>query len=359
MRISGGHDSRAKHEYASTTSALSGIITEAAVRTWKGVAERSDLSFDDVRRRVDEMARWLIAELSPASARATVIAPPQIAREYVDMFRSALLGLLATARVVNGREVVLALTKLEELTVAWKQTSRGRFLSRLTGAESADAVVAIAHDIRSPLTSIVILVDSLRRWPAVVADPVRGRQLSIIHGAARGLSSLADDLIDSARREQLSLGQACPFSVTETMEAVVEILLPVCEERALDLRVRRPEVDGRIGHAAALHRILLNLASNALRCTDAGYVSIACVEVSETSLEFSVTDTGVGLPADVLDGLASGFTQNGPTLRFSRAGLGLATVRSLLAAMGSTLGVESEEGRGTRFFFRLEMPPVV
>jgi signal transduction histidine kinase len=340
------------------TSALTGAIKEAAVRTWKAVAVRSDLSFDDVRRRIDDMARWLIAELSPASARPAV-APPQIAREYVDLFRSALLGQLATARVVNGREVVLALTKLDELTATWKQTSRGQFLSRLTGAESADAVVAIAHDIRSPLTSIVLLVDSLRRWPAVVADPVRGRQLSIIHGAARGLSSLADDLIDSARREQLSMGPAGPFSVTETMEAVVEILLPMCEERALSLRVQRPTVDARIGHAAALHRILLNLVSNALRCTDAGYVSIECVEVSETTLEFSVTDTGVGISPDMLNGLTSGFSQNGPMLRFSRAGLGLATVRSLLAAMDSTLGVQSEEGHGTRFFFRLEMPPIV
>jgi signal transduction histidine kinase len=312
-----------------------------------------------VRQQLDEVARWMTAQLAPRDGPAPSPAPlPIIAREYVDMLRSALLAQLDAAPVLDGREVVRALRTLEDLSRAWKKTDRGRFISRLTGADSADAVVAIAHDIRSPLTSILILVDSLRRAHSIAGDPIRDRQLGIIHGAARGLSTLADDLIDAARGEQLLVGPAAPFSVAETMAAVADILQPVCEERSLPLHLHPPTVDGRIGHAEALHRILLNLASNALRSTESGFVSIACVELSATTVEFSVVDTGVGIPPHVLETLTDGFTDDGLALRFSRAGLGLAIVRALLSAMDGGLGVETNAGGGTRFFFRLELPPV-
>lgn len=337
---------------------LAQAIAEATRRTSARIAESTRRSTDEVRRQLDDVERWLTAALTPGSAPAAAAAPPVIAREYVDMLRTAILVQLGTARSLDGRDVVRALEKLEELTHAWKKTDRGRFMSRLTGAESADAVIAIAHDIRSPLTSILILVDSLRRARAVAGDPMRDRQLAIIHGATRGLSALADDLIDAARGEELLVGPAAPFSVAETMSSVAEILQPVCEERSLPLNLHPPLIDGRLGHAAALHRILLNLASNALRCTEAGFVSITGVDVSPTTVEFSVVDTGVGIPPRVLDTLVDGFTCDELSVRFSRAGLGLAIVRALLLAMDSTLGVETTPGRGTRFFFRLELPPV-
>ena len=346
------------NERRPSASPLMRVIAEAALRTSAMVADSTGRSTDEVRRQLDDVVQWLTAQPALNGARAHSLAPPVIAREYVDMLRTAVLAQLASAQVLDGREVVQMLRKLEELTHSWKQTDRGRFMSRLTGAESADAVIAIAHDIRSPLTSILILVDSLRRARGIAGDPIRDRQLSIIHGAARGLSALADDLIDAARGEQLLVGPAAPFSVTETIAAVADILRPICEERALPLNLHLPKVDGRIGHAAALHRILLNLGSNALRWTESGSVSIATVELSATTVEFAVVDTGVGMPPNVLDTLADGLTHDALSVRFSRAGLGLAIVRALLAEMDSTLEVETTSGRGTRAFFRLELPPV-
>jgi signal transduction histidine kinase len=355
---SSGRRSPFPHVYAMPTSPLAWAIAEAAARTSATVAASTRRPTDEVRRRLDDVVHWLTAQTAPHGAPTDLATPPVIAREYVDLLRSALLSHLASIPVLDGQEVVAVLQKLEELTQGWRKTDRGRFMSRLTGAEAADAVVAIAHDIRSPLTSILILVDSLRRAPGVAGDPARSRQLAIIHGAARGLNGLAEDMIDAARGEELSVGPAVPFSVSETIEAVADILRPISEERSLPLHLYPPQVDARIGHPAALHRILLNLASNALRCTETGFVSISSVELTTTKVEFSVIDTGAGIPANVLDSLAGGFIDNGLSVRFSRTGLGLAIVRALLSAMGSTLEVESRPGQGTRFFFCLELRPV-
>ena len=99
------------------------------------------------------------------------------------------LAELGKADDLNANEVVRTLIKLDEAEDAWKRTDRGKFISRLTGADCADAVVAIAHDIRSPLCSILLLVDALRHAEKAAANPIRERQLGLIYGAAFGLST--------------------------------------------------------------------------------------------------------------------------------------------------------------------------
>jgi signal transduction histidine kinase len=338
-----------------TPSLLAQAIVDAAIETCASITESRQPRTDDLRRQMEDVVRWVTVESSPNGVARQVVPPPVVAQEYVHMLRTALLGRLASFEEVDGRELVRALSRLDQLCEASKQSDRGRFVSRLTGTDSADAVVAVAHDIRSPLTSILILVDSLRRGCYGPGDPARDRQLGIIYGAAQGLSTLASDLIDAARGEQLSIGPAIAFSVTETMSSVAQILDPVSEERSIPMRVHPPEADGRIGHPAALQRVLLNLASNALRCTESGSVSIACVELTATRVEFSVSDTGPGIPADVLQRLYDGFSTDRLSLRFSRAGLGLAIVRTLLDAMGSALEIETAPGQGARFSFQLDL----
>ena len=302
------------------------------------------------------LVRWVVED-GPPNGGPGHPAPPLVTHEYVEMLRRALLARLESSPEVDGRELVRMLVRLEEVAQAWKDTDCGRFVSRLTGADAADAVAAVAHDIRSPLTSILILVDSLRRGQYGPGDPARDRQLGIIYGAAQGLATLAADLIDTARGDRLSIGPATAFSVTETMSSVGQILQPVSESRAIPLRLLPPSVDGRIGHPAALQRVLLNLASNALRCTESGFVAIDAIELTSTRVQFSVTDTGPGIPDAVLRRLFEGFNVERLALRFSRTGLGLAIVRTLLEAMGAMLAVESTPGAGSRFSFELELPP--
>lgn len=352
LRIAGGAG-----EGPLNIAALVRGVEAAAVRTSGDVAPGTKRPPEEIQRHLRPVVRWLIAQLETGGdGEDTVI--PVVAQEYVDRLRSHLLRELSASDGHAARDVIRVMDLLDQLSGAWKHTDRGRFMARLTGSESASAVVAIAHDMRSPLSSILILVDSLRRGPGSAGNPIAERQLGLIYGAAQGLATLASDLIDAARGADHFDADARPFSIVETMNSVRTIVQPIAEEKGLELRFEHPVADARIGHAASLHRVLLNLTSNALRYTDTGSVTVGCRDVCGAQLEFWVRDTGGGLPDAVQDTLFDAFRPEQIALRFSSAGLGLATVRALLAAMGAELRVDSPHGAGTTLSFELALPPV-
>jgi signal transduction histidine kinase len=339
-----------------STTTLVRAILAAATSTSTGIALSAKRSVDEVQRQLSPAIRWLTARLEGIPASSSEESTPIIAQEYVDRLRSHLLRELVACEQLDAREIVRVLALLEELSEAWKQTDRGKFMARLTGSEGASAVVAIAHDIRSPLSSILILVESLRRGRGAVTNPIHERQLGLIYGATQGLATLASDLIDAARGEELVDEDARPFSLADTMHSVGAIVQPIAEEKGLQLHIENSTSAARTGHAAPLHRVLLNLTSNALRYTDLGSVTLGCREASSGRVAFWVQDTGRGLPPRVQQTLFDAFRPEQVSLRFSSAGLGFATVRALLAAMGSKLAVETREHRGTRLSFELELP---
>ena len=340
--------------YSNSVSSLVRALELAADRTATTIAHGTKQTRRDVRERLNEVVSWLITSLRNKTHNSVPV-PPVIAREYVSTLKVNFLSELAATPELNANEVVSTLIKLDEAEDAWRRTDRGKFISRLTGADCADAVVAIAHDIRSPLCSILLLVDALRRAEKMSPNPIRERQLGLIYGAAFGLSTTVSNLIGAARGDGLVQGEPMPFSVSETMHSVSAIVQPMCEEKGIPLGIEFPENDARIGHASAIQQSLLNLTSNALRYTDAGSVAMGCSEVSADRVEFWVEDTGPGIPDEVLERLCYGFPPEGVKLRFSSAGLGLAIVRTLVEAMGSTLQVDSGDD-GTRFSFVLSLP---
>jgi signal transduction histidine kinase len=339
-----------------TAASLLRALELAADRTATAIAQGTKQTSLEVRDRLSEVVQWLVASLR-TNANDTGPVPPVIAREYVVTLKANFLTELAKTSDLNANEVVRTLIKLDEAEDAWRRTDRGKFISRLTGADCADAVVAIAHDIRSPLCSILLLVDALRHAEKAAANPIRERQLGLIYGAAFGLSTTVSNLIGAARGEGLVQGKPMPFSVSEMMHSVSAIVQPMCEEKGIPLGMEFPENDARIGHGSAIQQALVNLTSNALRYTDAGWAAMGCTEVSDERVEFWVEDTGPGIPDDVLERLCYGFPPEGVKLRFSSAGLGLAIVRTLVEAMGSTLQVDSGT-EGTRFSFVLTLPYV-
>ena len=337
-----------------SAAALLRALELAADRTATTIALGTRQTSLEVRDRLNEVIGWLSAGLRNITQESTPV-PPVIAREYVSTLKANFLTELATTSDLNANEVVRTLMRLDDAEEAWRRTDRGKFISRLTGADCADAVVAIAHDIRSPLCSILLLVDALRHSEKAAANPIRERQLGLIYGAAFGLSTTVSNLIGAARGEGLVQGKPLPFSVSETMHSVSAIVQPMCEEKGIPLGMEFPENDARMGHASAIQQALVNLTSNALRYTDAGWVAMGCSEISGDRVEFWVEDTGPGIPDDVLERLCYGFPPEGVKLRFSSAGLGLAIVRTLVEAMGSTLQVDSGSD-GTRFSFVLSLP---
>ena len=333
---------------------------EAARRASVVLAESAGQTADEIQAQLRTVVDVLPSLGAQQAGDSTADAANwNIPRRFLDVLRVELLATLdALEQVPDGRETISALTALEQAMRQCEATSTGRFVARLAGVESVNAVVEIAHDIRSPLSSILFLVDTIRRGQSGQVSSIQERQLGLVYGAALGLSTLSSDLIDAVRGDRLVDGRPVPFSITEVILGVCAIVQPIGEEKSLPVNVSLPAVDGRIGYASAINRVLLNLTTNALRYTDSGSVSIGCTEHGHEAVEFWVEDTGHGIPDNVLAMLFDGFRPGSVGIRFSSAGLGLAICRNLLEAMGSSLQVQTAPDTGTRFSFKIDLPVV-
>jgi signal transduction histidine kinase len=231
----------------------------------------------------------------------------------------------------------------------------------LLAPDGSDLVVELSHDLRSPLTSILFLSETLRRGQSGDINEYQRRQLGIIYSAALGLISMASDVIELARGgEQLLERKPTPFSVGEILDSVCDMVQPLAEENSNTIRILPPNVDQRQGYPVALSRVLLNLTTNALKFTERGFVEVMAKEIGRTTIEFSVRDAGRGMDDEDVAQLFQPFHRVRSSNRygFSGSGLGLSICRNLVRAMGSDLSYETTRGWGTRFFFEVELPPV-
>jgi signal transduction histidine kinase len=126
------------------------------------------------------------------------------------------------------------------LEADWSQ----HFADRLASPDGLELVVEVAHDLRSPLTSILFLAETLQRGRSGPVNPVQERQLGLIYSAAFGLSSVASDVIELARGgDRLVDLDPIPFSVTDILESVRDIVQPIAEEKSLTVQLTAPEAD--------------------------------------------------------------------------------------------------------------------
>jgi len=281
-------------------------------------------------------------------------------RPVLDALRREFISTARNAEAANDPESVLrVLDAMEGAQRLLDDTASERFAARLSGTDALHLVVEVAHDMRSPLGSILFLAERLRSGQSGPVDAVQERQLGLIYSAAFGLSSLASDVMELARGGARLIGpQPIAFSLGEIYGNVKAILLPMAEEKRLDLEFHGLEVDWRVGHPGALNRVILNLATNALKFTNEGKVEVRARPTSRRAVEFSVSDTGRGIPDSVLATLYDSFRRRatGESYAFSSAGLGLAICQKLIRAMGGELNVDTELEQGTRFSFEIELP---
>jgi signal transduction histidine kinase len=230
-----------------------------------------------------------------------------------------------------------------------------------TGSRGLELVMEMAHDLRSPLTSIIFLAESLQLAQAGPVNDTQRRQLGLIRSAALSLCASASNVLELARGgHRLVDRETAPFSIGDVFGAVRDLVIPLAEEKRLDLRFLAPTLDRRRGHERALSRVLLNLTTNALKFTERGHVEVGARETKGSRVEFSVRDTGPGIDADALRTLYQPFRSgpSSPRQHFSHSGLGLAICRRLVAAMGSQLTMKTRPGWGTKFSFEIDLPPV-
>ena len=288
--------------------------------------------------------------------------PPALpARRLLDGMRRSLL-LQARSAAITPAQAIEVLDALESISAELDEDAAHRFASRLGGMGGLELLVDVAHDMRSPLGSILFLAEQIRRGHSGDVSAMQETQLGLIYGAALGLSGLASDVIDLARGSG-NLVHATPvlMSVASVLQQVQDIVRPMAEERGLVLRFTTDVAEPRMGHAQAVHRVLLNLATNAVKFTSSGEVSVWATSLSATRVAFEVRDTGRGIPEAVLGTLFDAFRRRlkpGQYI-FSSAGLGLSICQNLVRAMDGELLVESVAESGSVFQFELEMPKQV
>lgn len=325
---------------------------ESVVGAWDDL--RADATgAGEVASQLDLLLTAVRAERD-GSAVPDLVASP-LARRLLARLRAAYLvspdapeEALATLRAIEAIDLRLA--------PAWSE----RFQDRLEGPGGLELVVEIAHDLRSPLTSILFLAETMLNGRSGPLTPLQQRQMGLVYAAAFGLNAVASDVIELVRGGHRQVDQAPkPFAVSEILESVRDIVRPIAEEKELTLEVHGLSHDHRLGHPAALNRVLLNLTTNALKFTSTGGVEVRLEELDDPAqVRCSVTDTGRGIPASAMALLYEPFRrrQQVGDYAFSGSGLGLSICRTLVEAMGSTLEVDTTDGVGTRFAFVLSLP---
>jgi two-component system, sensor histidine kinase and response regulator len=266
------------------------------------------------------------------------------------------IGRLRWAVLAAGSLGMLAMVMLMLLV---RRSERERALAS-TQAKSA-FLATMSHEIRTPMNAVLGMAHLLEHTSLTA---VQTGYLAKLQAASQHLLSIIDDVLDLSKIEASRLElEHLVFSLDDVLDDVATLVGARASEKGLDLILsRRPDVPVLLlGDPLRLGQVISNLASNAVKFTERGEVHVA-VSVAgrsgeQVSLTFDVTDTGIGLTPAEQDKLFRPFAQadGSTTRRFGGTGLGLAICARLVKLMGGTIGVESERGRGSRFFFTVTL----
>ena len=324
------------------------------------VLSRDAVSAEEVGGHITALLAAVRALVEGSETTAPSLPKTPLARRVLQLLRRRLLALVAGLEPIPEASQILGLLRgIETLQTRIEADWSQHLAERLAGPDGLELVVEVAHDLRSPLTSILFLAETLQRGRSGSVTEIQERQLGLIYSAAFGLSAMASDVMELARGgDRLVDLDPIPFSIADILESVRDIVQPIAEEKGLTVRIASPDDDFRVGHPVALSRVLLNLTTNALKFTDEGFVEVHAVARDDTTVEYSVRDTGRGIPPHAMRTLFEPFRrrQQPGNYAFSGSGLGLSICRKLVEAMGSELLVDTVLGEGTRFYFSLVLP---
>jgi signal transduction histidine kinase/FixJ family two-component response regulator len=266
--------------------------------------------------------------------------------------RKRVQALLAKAHDELGVKVADRTAKLNQAKEAAEAANKAKdvFLANMS------------HEIRTPLTGIMGFIHLM--MSSELSDQQR-TQMNYIKLSCDYLLSLINDILDLSRieAEQLQL-EKTKFHLPTVVQSVVGALAPqnALKTIALNCLIDPNVPQDLIGDPTRLRQVLFNLIANAIKFTNAGEVRLHCGVKErlpgETTLQFSVTDTGIGLPREELDRIFKRFARADMHAKanYDGTGLGLSICKHLVELMGGKIWVESTPGSGSRFNFTVKLP---
>jgi signal transduction histidine kinase/CheY-like chemotaxis protein/HPt (histidine-containing phosphotransfer) domain-containing protein len=271
----------------------------------------------------------------------------------------SLTTLLSTMSLVSSIVVVFAAFMIVRW---WNKQEHLMRAAEAANAAKSSFVAMMSHEIRTPMNAVLGLATTLLETSL---DIDQRQSVLAIHNAGDSLLEILNDILDFSKLEsgQLSLEEIA-FSAEALVHNTLSIIGPRAQAKDLIIRsvgdAKLPPA--LIGDAGRVRQVLLNLVSNAVKFTAAGEIVIAtrCVsrDQQRATVEWSVSDTGMGIAQDKIGLLFADFVQvdNSISRRFGGSGLGLAICKRLVEQMGGEIHAASELGHGSTFSFKLTLP---